>query len=395
MAFGASILENELVAFVEGHPETFNTQDITNLRRTIIASFALMEGIHNQDKPGVGGLARTIINKISEKLQTRELTTSQDVQWALVQFELCVEVIHKFLTKLCLTERSYNIGGYSGTPTPQGMCGTISETISPPSSPNYIDNIYSIVKRKITEYHSRVLKLWAEILIHERRVTPKTLADVQAIASAKDGTYEQKMRELYELCFDRGHIKSNLDGAILIEFLMMCQIATVEQMRTQIDTLAYPRNLSPPPPLSEMIFAIVSKFVPSSATANRVQTIPQRNKRESVLNVLHLTCIMVAKPPPSVPLPIMVYLSSDTLDQCVQTLKHFPTVDQFKKYTETPPAPKPLTRVEAMRSRMLERRSSLFEEKTSGRIEMGGSRRRNLTHHPSSRKYKNKKSKRA
>jgi hypothetical protein len=263
------------------------------------------------------------------------------------------------------------------------MCGTISETISPPSSPNYIDNIYSIVKRKITEYHSRVLKLWADTLVHDNKITQTAIQEVEASIIAKDG-YEQKMRELYGLCFVRGHIKSNLDDSVLLEFLMMCRIATVEQMRKQVDRLGS---------LSEMIFTIVSQFVPSSATVNGFQTIPQSNKHESELNVLKLTCTVVAKPPPSVPLPIMVYLSSDTLDQCVQTLKHFPTMDQFKKYTETPPASKPLTRVEAMRSRMLERRR-LFEEKTSGRTEMGGSRRRRRTH-TSSRNYKNKKSKRA
>jgi hypothetical protein len=43
MASGASKLENELVAFVEGHPETFSHQDIVNLRRNIIVSFAIME----------------------------------------------------------------------------------------------------------------------------------------------------------------------------------------------------------------------------------------------------------------------------------------------------------------------------------------------------------------
>lgn len=386
MAIGASSLENELVAFVEGHPETFNTQDIVNLRRTIIASFALMEGIHNQDKPGVGGLARIIISKISEKVQTRELNTSQDVQWALMQFELCVEIIHKYLTKLCATERSHNIGGYNGNPTPQGMCGTISDSISPPSPPNYIDNIYSIVKRKINEYHLRVLKLWADILVREGRVTPSKLNDMQAIASAKDGTYEQKMREMYGNCYDRGHIKSNLADSVLLGFLMMCRIATVEQMRKQVDTSGS---------LSEMIFIIVSQFV-RLVNDNKFQTIPQSNKHESVLNVLHLTCIVVAKPQPQppYPLPIMAYLSSDALDQYVQNLKKFPTMAQFKQYTETPPGSKHLTRVEALRSRMLERRSRFEEEMYERRRNMGGSHRRNRTH-TSSRKYKNKKSKRA
>ena len=68
MASGASKLENDLVAFVEGHPETFILQDVVNMRRNIIASFALMEGIHNETKPGVGGLASMILSAIGKKI---------------------------------------------------------------------------------------------------------------------------------------------------------------------------------------------------------------------------------------------------------------------------------------------------------------------------------------
>jgi hypothetical protein len=39
----ASPLENNLVAFAEGHPETFKSQDVVNLRRNIIAVFAIWE----------------------------------------------------------------------------------------------------------------------------------------------------------------------------------------------------------------------------------------------------------------------------------------------------------------------------------------------------------------
>ena len=57
--------------------------------------------------------------------------------------------------------------------------------------------------------------------------------------------------------------------------------------------------------------------------------VPQSNKHESELNMLHLTCVVVAKPHPSTQLPVMAYLSSDVLDQCVQSVGHFPTADQF------------------------------------------------------------------
>jgi len=57
MASEASRLENELVAFVEGHPETFDSQDVVNLRRKIIAAFAVWEFTRQQ---GVGHLVSII-----------------------------------------------------------------------------------------------------------------------------------------------------------------------------------------------------------------------------------------------------------------------------------------------------------------------------------------------
>jgi hypothetical protein len=177
MASGASKLENELVAFVEGHPETFSVQDVVNLRRNIIASFALMEGIHNQDKPGVGGLARMIITHISETLQKKEITTSQDVQRALMQFELCVEIIDIFLSRLCGTERAHNIGGYSGNMTPYAVCGTTAQLVQYP--PQYTDNVYSRVSRQINEYHVKVLKLWADVLVSNGAITQAAIDETR------------------------------------------------------------------------------------------------------------------------------------------------------------------------------------------------------------------------
>ena len=197
MASGASKLENELVALVEGHPETFNHQDVVNLRRNIIASFALMEGIHNQDKPGVGGLARMIISHISETVQKKELNTSHDVQGTLMQFELCVEIIDRFLPRLCGTERAHNIGGYTGNMTPHGVCGTIAESVQHPSPPHYADNVYSIVRRKINEYHAKVLKLWADVLIGHGAITRA------AIDETRTAGYEVKFGQLQEKCNTR------------------------------------------------------------------------------------------------------------------------------------------------------------------------------------------------
>jgi hypothetical protein len=64
--------------------------------------------------------------------------------------------------------------------------------------------------------------------------------------------------------------------------------------------------------------------------------IAQSDKHNSKLNIIDLTCNVVAKPyqrtPSFVQSPVLAYLSSDVLDQCVQSVEHFPTTDEFIKY---------------------------------------------------------------
>ena len=72
MASEASPLENDLVAFVEGHPETFSKQDVVKLRRNIIYFFAIWESNRQQ---GVGHLASIILEKISEKIKYKPINT--------------------------------------------------------------------------------------------------------------------------------------------------------------------------------------------------------------------------------------------------------------------------------------------------------------------------------
>ena len=52
MATKASKLEDDLVEFVESHPETFSEQDVKNLRRSIIIFFSQIVGpptLHQQN----------------------------------------------------------------------------------------------------------------------------------------------------------------------------------------------------------------------------------------------------------------------------------------------------------------------------------------------------------
>ncbi len=308
MASGASKLENDLVAFVEGHPETFSLQDVVNMRRNIIASFALMEGIHNETKPGVGGLASMIISAIGKKLEDKSIITSQDVKYILTHFDLCVDFLNRFLNPLCGTERDHIPGGYTGNPTPQAVCMKMRERVHSPG------HTWTLVIRKINEYQVNVLKLWADVLIHDGTITQPAIAETQTAG------YDVKYGQLLEKWNTRHGIKSNLDESILLELLTLFHVATPAQM------LAHPGQLS------HIVFSVISQFVPLNVVNGTpdIPAIPQSDKHNSKLNTFHLTCNVVAKPYQRthdfVQSPIMAYLSSDVLDQSVG---HFPTTDEF------------------------------------------------------------------
>lgn len=326
MASGASPLENELVAFVEGHPETFSPQDVVNMRRNIIFSFGFVAGGNGNDpnKRALGVLVSDVLTHISKKVNVKSITTFQDVQYVLNQFELSVEFINTFLERLCKTERNYNPGGYvSGGPTHYSECEKQREWIHPVSRPLYSGeiNIFESVKIKINEYQSRVLKLWADALIREGKITPTAIAEMQAAVTGADG-YERKMRELFEQC-GGGAFKSNLDESMLLNWLTLFYVAPIEQMTKTYSNLGS---------LDRIIFGIISQFVKLN-NVYKFPYIPQSNNHDSELNILHLTCNIInkdptQKPSPSQP-PVMAYLSSDILDQCVQNVGHFPTTDEF------------------------------------------------------------------
>jgi hypothetical protein len=324
MASGASKLENDLVAFVESHPETFSLQDVVNMRRNIIASFALMEGIHNETKPGVGGLASMILSAIDKKLEDKTIITSQDVKHPLTHFDLCVEFLNRFLNPLCGTERDHIPGGYTGNPTPYAVCLKMRERVV-----HSTGHTWKLVNRKINEYQVKVLKLWADVLIHDGTITQPAIAEMKTSVSAKDG-FERKMRELCGnpsgmIWGPPGHIKNNLDESVLLEFLTLFHVATPAQMTSSYGNIG---------PLGFIVFSVISQFVPLNMV-NGTPDIPSlpTGQHNSKLNTIHLTCNVVAKPyqrtPDFVQSPIMAYLSSDVLDQCVQSVGRFPTTDEF------------------------------------------------------------------
>jgi hypothetical protein len=315
MASGASKLENELVAFIEGHPETFGPQDVVDLRRTIIVSFALMEGIHNESKPGVGNLASIILEKMSEKISDKPINTSQDVTFTLTQFDLCGDFVNRFLIQLCNTMPRLRSGsGFSsGYPEPSQVCMEMGTSLHMGSG-----HIWKLVNRTINDYHVKVLKLWADALFHEGKITQ------QAIDETRTAGYDVKYNQFWEKTKSPDGLKSNLDESILLEYLTLVHVATPTQM------LAHPGQVS------YYVFAIISQFVPLEMVNGTpdIPAIPQSDKHNSKLNTIHLMCNVVAKPYQSTPdfvqSPVPAYLSSDVLDQCVQSVGRFPTTEEFR-----------------------------------------------------------------
>jgi hypothetical protein len=342
MASGASPLENELVAFIEDHPETFSPQDVVNLRRKIIYWFGYVDGTRGDQ--GLGVLGKDVLTHISKKINGNSMNSIHEVQYALNQFELSVEFINAFLKRLCITERDYNPGGYvSGGATNRSECEKQREWIHPVSRPLYSGeiNIFEFVKRKINEYNVKVLKLWADVLIREEgKIIPAAIAQMQTEVAATDG-YERKMRELYGNPSGIAFGRNNLDDSVLIEFLTLFHVATPAQMTTQYINLSS---------LDQIVGSVISQFVPTSIV-NGYGPIPT-GKHDSKLNVVNLACVVVAKPytrEAYIQLPVMAYLSSDVLDQCVQSVGRFPSTDEFIQFlqstkdAETTPSFEPLS----------------------------------------------------
>ena len=229
----------------------------------------------------------------------------------MTQFELCVDFLNRFLNPLCGTERDHIPGGYTGNPTPQAVCMKMRERVHSPG------HTWTLVIRKINEYQVNVLKLWADVLIRDGTITQPAIAETQTAG------YDVKYGQLLEKWNTRHGIKSNLDESILLELLTLFHVATPAQM------LAHPGQLS------HIVFSVISQFVPLNVVNGTpdIPAIPQSDKHNSKLNTIHLTCNVVAKPYQRthdfVQSPIMAYLSSDVLDQSVQSVRHFPTTVEF------------------------------------------------------------------
>jgi len=349
-------LEEDLIGFVNEHPEIFNPEEMERMRRAITRAFAMFSmpfqyrGDIPTYKPGLSCIAQLILQTISnKKTKGREINTSQEVKDALTHFDVCVEFIHKFLQGLCATEEASGNGGFLGSN--QWKCKQIEHAVNR-DWPHAYPNIFRIFQMQINQYQSRVLKLWADVLIREEKITPVAISEMQAAISGADG-YERKMREL--LAEGGGgfsfkiNLGVNLGEPMLLKWLTLFHVAiSVDPYMTNL-TKKY-SNEGYASTLDGIVFGIISQFVPIH-NVHGFSSIPQSNKHESELNILHLSCDVVEKNSGQQP-PVSAYLSSDILDQCVQNVGHFPTTDEFIQFLNTrmvekaaafaPPPPPPL-----------------------------------------------------
>jgi hypothetical protein len=342
-------LQNELLAFVESHPETFRHPEI--LRSQIIKAFDTMKAMNSSstpvyDKHGVGNVGVMIIKHIVDNMKSNVINTSDDIHHALAQFGLCVDVINIFLERLCVTERNHhNHGTYSNSLTPYMMCVRMGELVHPlqpglSTTGHGIPNINELVKNQINQYQSKILKLWSDVLIRQGKIKTDTINEMKRIVGEQDG-YERKMRELYEKCKYRGSFTSNLEESTLLEWLALFNVASIAQITNTYANIGS---------LDYIVFGIISQFVPLNNVGGN-SGVPQSKNNMSKFNVLHLTCYVVKPSTVSIG-PIIAYLSSDELDQCVRDIGQFPTAEQF--LTSVPTARE---RFQALKARYLLRQA--------------------------------------
>ena len=324
--------EIELIQFVNAHPETFNDEERTSIKRLITRAFAMYtcpfqsRGDIPTYKPGLSVIAQVILTTILTNATKREINTSQEIKDALTNFEVCVEFLDNFFPSLCATES----GPFKLS------CERIADAVKQHWT-GHVPNIFKRVQATINRYQARVLKLWADVLIREDKIPPAAIAEMQAAVSAKDG-YERKMRELLAECGGGYAFKPNLDESMLLKWLTLFHVTISKDPHLTELTKTYV-NGGHASTLDGIVFGIMSQFMPIH-NAHGYSYIPQSKKHESELNIMHLTCNVIQKNPPgsgpnTVQLPVMAYLSSDVLDQCVQSVGRFPTTDQFIQYLNT------------------------------------------------------------
>jgi hypothetical protein len=329
-------LESELVKFIENNSNAFGDTDTdttqsTKMKRYIIRYFALNDspgcGHHSyfpNGRPGLVNIARKILTVVAdESFKKGEIVSSNQIILCLSHFDVCVELVDKFLDRLIATETS------NSAARPYMLM--IKHSVLPSFLP--YPNIYQLCQKKINRYHLQVLNLWAGVLIRERKIPEDMLAETQRIVTTTE-QFKTQYSRLLDKNADSQRFNLNLPESVLLEYLTLIFVVNnIPSINSVLlEHVVSGRNLQMT--VDRVIFGLVSQFVVVNNPHN-VQIHAQSDKHKSELNELMLVCTILIDEPGRIP-PVRAYLSSEVLDACVTSLHgRFPTEQEFIQFLNT------------------------------------------------------------
>ena len=339
-------LENGLVKFVEEHSETFT--DVSSIRRSIIRAFATFQ-FHQQYgnriytgpgsvRPGLKPLALVILNTIVDKME-RNSKTSQDIRDILDNFRLCVEFIQTFVIVkdgLCAYEMTHN--GLGGEVSAVQPCIDFMNSLVIPPRPlrvfasdlNINHAIWTNAKMRINYYHSRVLKLWADILIGRKIIKEDRIKQMsQRMAPLPPPPAKNRVNAFGN--YVPMSAAEAAQSAIVATFgnPSTMNLETLLNVLTFIHLTSYTDQMQIDLFLTHGDGLLVNRFVELNdrGIGNSFigSHIPNKLNDE-----VQLKCNVVGNTDSS--LPVQAYLSSDVLDRCAASIGSFPTTRQFIEF---------------------------------------------------------------
>ena len=344
-------LENGLVKFVEEHSETFT--DVSSIRRSIIRAFATFQ-FHQQysgilraqqqhyTRPGLKPLALVILNTIVDKME-RNSKTSQDIRDILDNFRLCVEFIQTFVIVkdgLCAYEMTHNgLGGEASAVQP--CIDFMNSLVIPPrplrvfsSDLNINHAIWTNAKMRINYYHSRVLKLWADILINEEIIKKDRINRMSQRMSPPAATSSGSTQPMRIDAFGRTVPMTAAEAAqsaIVATFgnPSTMNLETLLNVLTFIHLTNYTDQMQIDLFLKNGDGLLVNRFVELNDRGIGNSFIGSHIPNE-LNDEVQLKCNVVGNADSS--LPVQAYLSSDVLDRCAASIGSFPTTRQFIEF---------------------------------------------------------------
>ena len=337
-------LENGLVKFVEEHSETFT--DVSSIRRSIIRAFATFQ-FHQQysgifraqqqhyTRPGLKPLALVILNTIVDKME-RNSKTSQDIRDILDNFRLCVEFIQTFVIVkdgLCAYEMTHN--GLAGEVSAVQPCIDFMNSLVIPPRPlrvfasdlNINHAIWTNAKMRINYYNSRVLKLWADILIGIKIINEDRIKQMSQRMAAPLPPPAKNRVDAFGNYVPMSAAEA-AKAAIVATFgnPSTMNLETLLNVLTFIHLTNYTDQMQIDLFLKNGDGLLVNRFVELNDRGIGNSFIGSHISNE-LNNELQLKCNVVGNADSS--LPIQAYLSSDVLDRCVESIRGFPSTNQF------------------------------------------------------------------